>query len=109
MSTWFPLHQHSDASLLDGLPKPQHIAARAVECGYAGSALTDHGSVSNCPGLIDALATVCAGCGRPISGGESLATLVGYPGDWHPECLKSAAGLDREMRVPATGRKEKRK
>jgi DNA polymerase-3 subunit alpha len=42
-------------SLLDGLSKPEQIAARLKECGYAGSALTDHGTISGCPGFIDAL------------------------------------------------------
>jgi predicted NUDIX family phosphoesterase len=44
MSVWFPLHMHSHFSLLDGLSKPEQIAGRLLECGYEGSALTDHGS-----------------------------------------------------------------
>jgi DNA polymerase-3 subunit alpha len=59
---WFPLHCHSHFSLLDGLSKPEQIADRLVECGYAGSALTDHGTVSGCPGFSDALNSVCKGC-----------------------------------------------
>lgn len=49
MQNWFPLHQHSHYSLLDGLSKPDQIADRLLECGYAGGALTDHGSISGCP------------------------------------------------------------
>lgn len=55
MANWFPLHCHSDASLLDGLSKPSQIAERLIECGYSGSALTDHGTCSNVPGFIKAL------------------------------------------------------
>lgn len=55
MSGWFPLHQHSHFSLLDGLSKPEQIAERLAECGYEGGAITDHGSVSCGPGFIKAL------------------------------------------------------
>lgn len=55
MSLWFPLHCHSHFSMLDGLSKPEQIAGRLLECGYAGSALTDHGTISGVPGFIKAL------------------------------------------------------
>lgn len=55
MSVWFPLHQHSHFSLLDGLSKPEQMAGRLAECGYAGGALTDHGTVSGCPAFLKAL------------------------------------------------------
>jgi DNA polymerase-3 subunit alpha len=50
--SWFPLHCHSHFSLLDGLSKPEQIAQRIEECGYEGSALTDHGTVAGCPGFL---------------------------------------------------------
>lgn len=52
MPQWFPLHAHSDMSLLDGLSKPQKIADRLIECGYKGSACTDHGSISACVDIV---------------------------------------------------------
>ncbi len=36
------LHAHSNCSLLDGVPSPQQIAARAAELGMPALALTDH-------------------------------------------------------------------
>jgi DNA polymerase-3 subunit alpha len=53
---WFPLHNHSHFSLLDGLSKPEQIAARIEECGYRGAALTDHGTISGCPAFLKAMA-----------------------------------------------------
>ena len=52
---WFPLHCHSHNSLLDGLSKPSQIAARLLECGYEGSALTDHGTIAGVPGFVKTL------------------------------------------------------
>ena len=46
MNNWFPLHCHSDRSLLDGLSKPEQIADRCKELGLKGSAISDHGSCS---------------------------------------------------------------
>jgi DNA polymerase-3 subunit alpha len=43
---YFPLHCHSDFSLLDGLAKPSQIAKRCKELGLAGTALTDHGTIA---------------------------------------------------------------
>jgi len=60
---WFPLHNHSHFSLLDGLSKPEQIAERMVECGYAGCALTDHGSIAGVPPFIKAMSDVCK-CGH---------------------------------------------
>ena len=45
---WTPLHQHTDASLLDGLTKPDRLASRCKELGYTAAAVTDHGSLSSC-------------------------------------------------------------
>jgi DNA polymerase-3 subunit alpha len=52
---WFPLHNHSHFSLLDGLSKPEQIAARIAECGYGGAALTDHGTISGSPAFLKAM------------------------------------------------------
>ena len=41
------LHNHSDASLLDGLSKVKDIVARAVELGHDSIAITDHGNLFN--------------------------------------------------------------
>lgn len=60
---WFPLHVHSHYSLLDGLSKPRAIAERLVECGHAGSALTDHGSISGSIQFLKAMNDACK-CGH---------------------------------------------
>jgi len=41
------LHNHSDASLLDGLSKVEDIVGRAVELGHDSIAITDHGNLFN--------------------------------------------------------------
>jgi DNA polymerase-3 subunit alpha len=41
------LHNHSDASLLDGLSRVEDIVARAVELGHDSIAITDHGNLFN--------------------------------------------------------------
>jgi DNA polymerase-3 subunit alpha len=41
------LHNHSDASLLDGLSKVEDIVSRAKELGHDSIALTDHGNLFN--------------------------------------------------------------
>ncbi|RLI46893.1 hypothetical protein DRO61_08655, partial [Candidatus Bathyarchaeota archaeon] len=46
MKNYFPLHVHSQYSLLDGLSKPEDIASRCEEIGVEGCALTDHGTIS---------------------------------------------------------------
>jgi DNA polymerase-3 subunit alpha len=45
MSDFVHLHCHSEYSLLDGLPHPQDLAARAAELKQPALALTDHGSM----------------------------------------------------------------
>lgn len=55
MSNWFPLHAHSHLSLLDGLSKPEQMAARILECGYEGCALTDHGTLAGIPSFLKAM------------------------------------------------------
>jgi len=44
--SWVPLHLHTHYSLLDGLSKPQQVAARCANLGYNACAITDHGTVS---------------------------------------------------------------
>lgn len=63
MSNWFPLHVHDFNSLLDGLSKPTQIAERIVECGYGGSALTNHGNIAGCASFTVAMNSVCK-CGH---------------------------------------------
>jgi DNA polymerase-3 subunit alpha len=46
MSTYFSLHTHSHASVLDGVSKPKDILNRITEIGLPGCAITDHGTVS---------------------------------------------------------------
>lgn len=46
--TYASLHTHSHYSLLDGLSKPEQIAARCVKTGIPACAITDHGSISGC-------------------------------------------------------------
>ena len=41
------LHNHSDASLLDGLSKVEDIVRRAKELGHDSIAITDHGNLFN--------------------------------------------------------------
>ena len=64
---YFPLHLHSHYSLLDGLSKPDQIAARVTEIGSAGCALTDHGSVS---GAVDFLVAMKKAKKKAILGNE---------------------------------------
>lgn len=41
------LHNHSDASLLDGLSRVHDIVDRAIELGHEAIAITDHGNLFN--------------------------------------------------------------
>lgn len=45
MSDFVHLHCHSEYSLLDGLPHPKDLAARAAELNQPALALTDHGAM----------------------------------------------------------------
>lgn len=56
--SWALLHCHSDASLLDGLSKPQNIIKRCVDVGITAAAITDHGSLGNSFGFIKAKKSV---------------------------------------------------
>lgn len=55
MAEFFPLHVHDHYSLLDGLSKPKQIASRCEELKYAGSAITNHGSISGAVSFIKAM------------------------------------------------------
>jgi len=57
------LHCHSHYSLLDGLSRPEQMAARAVQCGFKSLALTDHGSISGTIDFASALKNACKSCG----------------------------------------------
>jgi len=46
-TTLVHLHNHSDASLLDGLSKVPDIIQRAKELGHSSIAITDHGNLFN--------------------------------------------------------------
>lgn len=89
MAIWFPLHCHSHYSLLDGLSKPDQIAARLLECGYEGSALTDHGTISGVPAFTKFLGSICRGCRRP-----NKNTCRCGPGNYAPAKLKPIAGCE---------------
>ena len=43
--SWSVLHCHSTFSLLDGFSKPEAIAKRCKDLGYASCAITDHGTL----------------------------------------------------------------
>ena len=42
------LHNHSDASMLDGLSRVKDIVQRAKELGHDAISITDHGNIFNC-------------------------------------------------------------
>lgn len=47
MSNYIAIHVHSDASLLDGISKPNSIVKKCKSFGMTACALTDHGTLSN--------------------------------------------------------------
>ncbi|MCC6626675.1 MAG: DNA polymerase III subunit alpha [Chloroflexi bacterium] len=65
------LHLHSEFSLLDGLGKLDHYAARAAEYGMPAAALTDHGVLY---GALDWHAACTSRGVRPIVGMEAYFT-----------------------------------
>src|SRR5512135_1286511 len=68
MSNFVHLHVHSEYSLLDGLPHPKDLAARASELKQSALALTDHGSMFAAIEFYDA----CKAKGvKPIIGVEA--------------------------------------
>ncbi len=68
MSDFVHLHVHSEYSLLDGMPHPQALAARAAELKQPALALTDHGALFAAIEFYDA----CQAQGiKPIIGVEA--------------------------------------
>ncbi len=68
MPEFVHLHVHSEYSLLDGLPHPKDLAARAAELGQPALALTDHGAMFAAIEFYD----VCQAQGiKPIIGMEA--------------------------------------
>ncbi len=61
------LHTHSDHSLLDGVPTPEALVARASELGMSALALTDHDALYGIVRLVEAARE--AGI-KPILGAE---------------------------------------
>jgi DNA polymerase-3 subunit alpha len=78
---WFPLHAHSDFSLLDGLSRPDRVVARLRTAGLAGCALTDHGTICGVPPWLKALNK--AGL-RGVAGCEFYLSPR-HPSDHSPE------------------------
>jgi len=62
MSKYFPLHLHSHFSLLDGISKPEQIAARIEKLGLDGCAISEHGSVSSAVQMVKAMKKVKKKC-----------------------------------------------
>ncbi len=74
MSDFIHLHAHSEYSLLDGLPHPKDLAARANELQQHALALTDHGSMFAAIEFYDA----CKESGvKPIIGVEAYLAKRG--------------------------------
>lgn len=57
---FFPTHTHDHWSLLDGLQKPEDIASTCIKRGFAGSAITNHGTISSAVALQAAFLNFCS-------------------------------------------------
>jgi error-prone DNA polymerase len=68
------LHCHSDHSLLDGVPTPESLVARAAELGLSALALTDHDALYGAVRFV--LAAQEAGI-KPILGAEMTLAATG--------------------------------
>lgn len=66
-----PLHLHTVYSMLDGVGKPNKIAARCKELGYTACATSDHGNISSAVKFIKACKTESI---KPIIGCEFYVT-----------------------------------
>ena len=53
--SWVPLHLHTHYSLLDGLSKPEQVAARCADLGYSSCAITDHGTIAGAVSFTSAM------------------------------------------------------
>ena len=78
------LHAHSDHSLLDGVPSPEALVARAAELGMDALALTDHDALYGAVRF--ALAAQEAGV-KPILGAEMTLEGAGSSGPAGPAHL----------------------
>ena len=67
MKHYTPLHLHTHYSLLDGLSKPEDVAARCNRLNITSCAITDHGSIS---GSINFFQTMKKNNIKPILGIE---------------------------------------
>jgi DNA polymerase-3 subunit alpha len=92
---YFPLHVHSDRSLLDGLSRPHQIARRVRSIGAAGSAITDHATVASVIAFEMAMGAACKHCGhgkdRHSDGGVCLIKGENCPG-YEKAALKVVRG-----------------
>jgi len=87
------LHNHTDASALDGAAKPLPLAERALELGMTSVAITDHGTLS---GLYD-FYQACKKTGvNPIIGLEAYFMPINYPRT-HTEPIRIAEGGDDDI------------
>ena len=92
-SSFVHLHNHTDASALDGAAKPLPLAERAIQLDMPAVAITDHGTLS---GLYD-FYQACTKTGiKPILGLESYFMPIDYPRT-HTEPIRIANGKDDDI------------
>ena len=93
-----PLNIKSHYSLGIGLSKPEHIARRAVNCGYTSCAITDHGSISGVVDFASAMKSACKSCGYPENSHNSSTKMSSIKGvsctGYEPAKLKPIFGLE---------------
>jgi len=101
------LHAHSSHSLLDGVPSPEALAARAANLGIPALALTDHDALYGAVRFVKAAHDVGI---KPILGSE--ITLRGPEGedDFHLTLLiKTAEGYANLCRLITLARRHQEK
>jgi DNA polymerase-3 subunit alpha len=109
---YFPLHCHTDGSLLDGLSKPWQVAARVRQLGLGGCAMTDHGCLTSCVDFLKAMAEACKNCGHPknrhADGGKGKCNLRDCPGcpGYEKAPLKPILGLEFYLCAQDAARRE---
>lgn len=67
-----PIHNHTHASALDGLAKPEEIVERCKECDYGAVGITDHDVVA---GHVDFYKVTTAAGIKPLLGVETYQTI----------------------------------
>lgn len=101
------LHAHSDHSLLDGVPSPEALVARAAELDMPAIALTDHDALYGAVRF--ALAARAAGI-KPILGAELTLTGEGAADGAHLTLLvetpQGYANLCRLITLARQGRRK---